>query len=108
MNRFLLRLNRVIAYVMIALVVGLLLTGYRMIGRFNFINRGAADLMHRVFLNVPFIFLFVIHTLVSVRTTLLKKRTKSLFLDIVLLAVGIGFAVYFSYFALSLYVSFWR
>jgi len=107
-NRFLVRLNKVIVYIKIALVVGLLVTGYRMIGYFNFLNRGLADSLHRVYLNVPFIVLFIIHTLVSVRITLMRKKKKSLILDILFLVGGIAFAVYFSYFALSLYISFRR
>jgi hypothetical protein len=108
MHSFLIRLNKVIVYVKIALVVGLLITGYRMIGHFNFINRGLADSLHRVYLNVPFIVLFILHTLISVRISLMRKRQNSLFLDILFLVVGVAFAVYFSYFALSLYISFGR
>jgi len=107
-DKFLIKLNRVIAYIKIGLVVGLLITGFRMIGYFTFINRGLADYLHRIYFNVPFIILFTIHTLLSVRITLMRKQKKSIFLDILFIVIGIGFIAVFSYLALSLIVFFRR
>ncbi len=108
MDKFLIKLNRVVAYVKIGLVVGLLITGFRMIGYFTFINRGLADYLHRIYFTVPFIVLFTIHTLVSVRISLLSRQKKSVLLDILFLVIGIGFVAVFSYFALSLIIFFRR
>jgi hypothetical protein len=107
-DKFLIKLNRVIAYINIGLVVGLLITGFRMIGYFTFINRGLADYLHRIYFTVPFIILFTIHTLLSVRITLMRKQKKSVFLDILFIVIGIGFTAVFSYLALSLFVFFRR
>jgi hypothetical protein len=107
-DKFLIKLNRVIAYINIGLVVGLLITGFRMIGYFTFINRGLADYLHRIYFTVPFIILFTIHTLLSVRITLMRKQKKSVFLDILFIVIGIGFTAVFSYLALSLIVFFRR
>ena len=107
-NKFIVKLNRIICYIMIALVVGILITGYRMIGYFTFIPRGLSDYLHRIYLNIPFIVLFIVHTLLSVRIALMRKQIKSVYLDILFIFIGLAFAVFFSYFALSLVIFFRR
>jgi len=108
MNRFLIRLNRVIAYVILALMVGVLITGYRMTGSFSFLPRGLSDSLHRIYFNVPLIVLFIAHSLISIRIGFIRKGVKSLSLDILFLVIGIAFSVFFSYFALYLIISFRR
>lgn len=36
-----------------------LITGHRMTGSFNFLPRGLSDSLHRIYLNVPLIVLFI-------------------------------------------------
>ena len=102
MNRFLAKLNRIMAYILLALVVGILITGYRMIGYFTFIPRGLADYLHRIYFNVPFIVFVVVHSLLSIRVSLMRKKRGSVYLDIILAIAGIGLIAFFSYFALSI------
>jgi hypothetical protein len=108
LNRFLVSLNRIVSWILIALVVSLLVTGYRMIGFFSFIPRGLADSLHRVYLNVPFIILVTVHILVSIRISLMRKKKQSRVLDVVFIVAGTTFAAVFSYFALSLFFIFGR
>ena len=58
-DKFLIRFNRYLAYVLIAVVVSILLFGYRLTGNFGFIPQGLADLLHKVYLNIIFLFLFL-------------------------------------------------
>ncbi len=102
MNRFLAKLNRIMAYILLALVVGILITGYRTFGYFTFISRGLANNLHRIYLNVPFIVFVVTHSLLSIRVSLMRKKRGGAYLDIILAMAGIGFIVFFSYFALSI------
>ena len=102
LSKFLLKFNRYISYLLLALVVGILMTGYRMIGYFNFIPRGLAAYLHRIYLNVPFIVLVIMHAIISIRISIMRKKKKNVYLDMLLILTGIGFAVFFSYFALSL------
>jgi hypothetical protein len=106
LNRFLVLFNRIVSWILIALVVSLLVTGYRMIGFFSFIPRGLADSLHRVYLNVPFIVLVTVHILVSIRISLMRRKKQNRALDIVFIFIGTAFAAVFSYFALSLFFTF--
>jgi hypothetical protein len=107
-NRFLLKLNRVFAWAVLTLMVGVLMTGYRMTGAFSFIPRGLADSLHRVYLSVPLIVLFIAHSLISIRVSYTRKHPRSALLDAAFLVAGAAFAVFFSYFALNLIVSLGR
>ncbi len=101
MNRFLIRLNRIIAYVLIPLFVLMLITGYRHLNFFTFLGRGEASLLHSKAINIPFIVLFAAHTLISIRSALHRNKVRGLFSDVVLLLIGILFTTVFIYFSLS-------
>ena len=101
-NRFLVRLNRYIAYVLIAVVLATLVAGFRMTGNFIFIPRGLADLLHRIYLNVAFLFLFLIHTLLSLRIVFKRRGIDGKGIDIPLILIGVGLFAYFSYLSLKL------
>lgn len=100
MNRFLIKFNRLISYILIALFVAMLITGYRSVGHFTFMTRGLANSLHIVFLNVSFIVLFVIHSMIGIRLALTRNKIKGWFIDVVLILFGcvlIGGFVYFAF-----------
>lgn len=99
MNRFLIRLSRTIAYILIPIFIFILISGYRNTGYFTFMTRGTANLLHIVYLNIAFIFLATVHALISIRTALMRNKVKGKYIDILLLITGIVFIAGFSYFA---------
>jgi hypothetical protein len=101
-DRFLQRLNRVVAFLLIPVVLVLLVTGYRMTGSFSFIPRGLADLLHRIHLNVVFLFLFALHTMLSIRIALLRKGRGGRLLDVLFIGVGAALFGFFAYLSLKL------
>ena len=102
MNRFLQKLNRYISYIIIAVVIALLMAGYRMTGNFTFIPRGLADLLHRIYLNVVFLFLFITHTLLSLRIVFMRKGIRGKAIDVTFILIGIGLFGFFAYLSLKL------
>lgn len=101
MNRFLIKFNRVISYILIALFIAMLITGYRSVGYFTFMSRGLANSLHIVFLNVSFIVLFVIHSMIGIRLALLRNKLKGWYIDVFLIVFGITLIGGFAYFAFS-------
>jgi hypothetical protein len=106
LNRALLRINRYTAYLLIAVTLLMLITGYRMTGNFAFISRGLADLLHRIHLNIVFLFLFVLHTLLSIRVLIIRRGLWRRYLDVVFIIIGTGILGFFSYYSLKLIVRF--
>ncbi len=100
MDKFLRRLNRITAYLLIPLFIVMIITGYRQLGYFTFLTRGVAHALHQIYINISFLVLFTFHSLASIRFALARNRAKSLYLDILLLLIGIMFIGGFSYFAL--------
>ncbi len=101
-DKFLIRFNRYLAYVLIAVVVSILLFGYRLTGNFQFIPQGLADLLHKVYLNIVFLFLFLTHTLLSLRIVLMRKNVKKKLLDVLFIMIGVGVFGVFSFLSLRL------
>jgi len=99
MNKFLIKFNRVISYILIALFIAMLITGYRSVGHFTFMPRGIANSLHVVSLNVSFIVLFVIHSMIGIRLALSRNRIKGIFTDVVLILFGCLLIGGFAYFA---------
>jgi hypothetical protein len=102
LDRFLTKLNRYASYLLIPVVLLMLMTGYRSTGAFPFIPRGFADLFHRIYLNAVFLFLFFLHTLLSLRIVLKRKQRGSRLLDVVLILIGTGMFGFFTYLSLKL------
>jgi hypothetical protein len=102
MDRFLIKLNRYVAYLLIPVVFLMLMTGYRSTGSFFFISRGFADLLHRIYLNVGFLFLFTLHTMLSLRVVFMRKNRGGRLLDLVLILLGTGIFGLFTYLSLRL------
>jgi hypothetical protein len=57
--------------------------------------------LHYTAINIPFIILFAIHTLIGIRIALNRNKVQGLLWDIILLLVGLFFIAGFIYFALS-------
>jgi hypothetical protein len=102
LNRFLQVLNRYISYTLMAVVFVLLMVGYRMTGNFTFIPRGLADLLHRIYLNVVFLLLFITHVLLSLRMVFKKKSISGKYLDVIFILIGVGLFGFFTYLSLKL------
>ncbi len=105
-DRFLVKVNRYSGYILIPLTVGLLVSGYRMVGYFNFFSRGLADLLHRIFIHTAFVLTFSIHTFLSLRHVLMRRNIKGVLVDILLIIAGVGFAGYFIFLGLTIYMRF--
>jgi len=101
-NRFLQKLNRYISYILIAVVIAMLMAGYRMTGNFTFIPRGLADLLHRIYLNVVFLILFITHTLLSLRIVFKRKSISGKYIDVIFILIGVGLFGFFTYLSLKL------
>ncbi len=97
--KFLRKLNRIIAYLLIPLFIFLLITGYRQVGYFTFITRGIANSLHQIYINIAFLVLFTFHSVMGIRAALARKKVKGLYIDILLIIIGIIFTLGFSYFA---------
>ena len=99
MPRFLKKLNRIFAYILIPLVIALLITGYRNTEHFIFINRGVANLLHSVWLNIVFLVLFTVHSLLAIKLALIRNKVTAKYLNALLVAIGVLFIAGFTYFA---------
>ena len=99
MNRFLIRFNRIIAYVLIALFLAIMITGYRQTGHFTFIGRGLASSLHQIYINITFLVLFTVHTLIGVRIALMRNKIRGTYIEVLLIILGILVIAVFSYFA---------
>jgi len=100
MDKFLRKLNRILAYLLIPLFIVLMITGYRQVGYFTFLTRGLANSLHQIYLNISFLVLFTTHALTSIRFALARNRVRGLYLDVLFLVAGVIFIGGFSYFAL--------
>jgi len=98
MEKFLLRLSRITAYILIILLILIIITGYRQTGHFTFISRGMANTLHQVYLNVAFLLVASIHALTAIRRALIRNRVKGIYIDVLLIVLGILFVGGFSYF----------
>ena len=103
-NRFLIKVNRYSGYILIPFTIGLIISGYRMVGYFDFFSRGLADLFHRIFIHTGFVLTFSIHTFLSLRHALMRRNIKGMLLDIIFLVLGAGFAFYFIFLGLAIYM----
>jgi hypothetical protein len=101
-NRFLQRVNRYCAYLLIPVMFLILMTGFRMTGHFPFIPRGVADLLHRIYLNVIFLFLFALHLFLSLRFALLRRNIGGKVLDALFILAGAAMIGFFSYLSLRM------
>ena len=98
MEKFLLRLCRITAYISIVLFILMMISGYRQTGNFTFISRGFANTLHQVHINIAFLFTVSVHALTAIRRALLRNRIKGPYIDILLILMGILFVGGFSYF----------
>ena len=103
---FLTKLNRYTAYLLIPVVLLMLMTGYRSTGSFPFIPRGFADLLHRIYLNVVFLFLFTLHTLLSLRLLLKRKMRGGRLTDVLFILLGAGMFGLFTFLSMWLILPF--
>lgn len=99
MEKFLTRLGRITAYILVVLFILIIITGYRQVGHFTFITRGLANTLHQRYLNIAFLVVGTIHALVSIRHAFMRNRIKSTYIDILLIFLGIIFIGGFTYFA---------
>ena len=99
MEKFLLKLCRITAYISIILFILMMISGYRQTGHFTFISRVMANTMHQIYLNIAFLFVISIHALTAIRRALMRNRIKGAYIDILLVVLGILFVGGFSYFA---------
>ncbi|MBN2322913.1 MAG: hypothetical protein JXQ30_04200 [Spirochaetes bacterium] len=101
LNRFLVRMNRVSAYVLLLVAVLMIVTGYRSTGRFAFFSRGFADITHRIHLNIAFVSLLSLHSVLSTRTALQRRNIGGTYVDIALIIAG---AVFIAIFTLLVFI----
>ena len=99
LNRFLTIFSRVSAYILIALFIFIMITGYRSTGHFTFMARGLANSLHIIYLNIAFIVLATIHAVIAIRFALARHSVKGKLVDTLLLATGAIFIAGFTYFA---------
>ena len=90
-NRVLVKTNRVLAYLLLVVATAMIVTGYRTAGWFTFFSRGFADITHRIHLNTAFIVLFAAHSLLSIRTALMRKKIGGAYIDVLLIVIGTFF-----------------
>ncbi len=102
MNKFLRKLNRIAAYILIVLFVILMITGYRQVGYFTFITRGVASSLHQIYINIIFLVLFTFHSAMGIRIALKRNKVSGLYVDILLIILSIIFIAGFSYFTMAL------
>jgi len=101
MEKFLLKVNHISAYVLIILFVLMMISGYRQMGHFTFISRGMASALHQIYLNTAFLVVGTIHALTAIRRALKRNRIKGTYVDILLIILGILFIGGFSYFTFA-------
>jgi len=98
MEKILTRINRISAYILIVLVLLILVTGYRQVGYFTFFSRGMANSLHQVYLNIAGLVVGAVHVLLSVRKALIRNRIRGVYVNIILVLMGIVVVGGFSYF----------
>lgn len=98
MEKVLIRINRISAYILIVLVLLILITGYRQVGYFTFFTRGLANYLHQVYLNIAGLIVGAVHVLLSIRRALIRNKIKGLYINIILALIGIVVVGGFSYF----------
>ena len=99
MPKFLIKLNRLLAYILVPLVIAILITGYRNTEHFTFINRGVANLLHSVWFNLAFLIIFTVHSLLGIKLALIRNKVTAKYLNSLLVVIGILFIAGFAYFA---------
>ena len=77
----------------------MMITGYRNLGHFEFITRAFANSLHQISLNIVFLVLVTVHTLIGVRQALFRKKLRGTYIEILLILAGIIFIGGFTYFA---------
>ncbi len=102
MEKILTRINRISAYILIVLFLLILITGYRQVGYFTFFNRGLANSLHQVYLNIAGLVVGAVHVLLSIRRALIRNKIKGIYINIILALIGIVVVGGFSYFTFSL------
>ena len=100
MERILNRINRISAYILIVLVLLILITGYRQVGYFTFFTRGLANSLHQIYLNIAGLIVGSVHVLISIRRALARNRIKGIWVNVILIILGITMVGGFTYFAL--------
>ncbi len=98
MEKILIRINRISAYILIVLVFLMLITGYRQVGYFTFFTRGLASSLHQIYLNIAGLIVGSVHVLLSIRRALIRNHIKGLYINIILILIGIVIVGGFSYF----------
>ncbi|MHB1347822.1 MAG: hypothetical protein ACYCXK_10055 [Candidatus Humimicrobiaceae bacterium] len=88
-----------LAYILLPLVMAILITGYRNTEHFTFINRGVANLLHSVWLNLAFLVVFTVHSILGIKLALIRNNVNGRYIDALLIAIGILFIAGFAYFA---------
>lgn len=101
MEKFLTRINRISAYVLLVLILLEIITGYRQVGYFTFTTRGLANSLHQIYLNIAVLFVGAVHILLSVRRALIRNRIKGKAVNAALILIGIIVVGGFSYFTFS-------
>ncbi len=99
MNKFLTKFNRTIAYILIILFLAIMITGYRQTGHFTFIGRGLASSLHQIYVNIAFLVLFTIHSVLGIRIALTRNKIKGTYIEVLLIIIGLLVIAGFSYFA---------
>ena len=100
MEKILTRINRISAYVLIVLVLVILITGYRQVGYFTFFGRGLANSLHQIYINIAGLVVGSVHVLLSSRRALARNKIKGVWVNIILIALGVVIVGGFSYFTL--------
>jgi len=98
MEKILTRINRISAYVLLVLVLLILITGYRQVGYFTFFTRGLANSLHQIYLNIAGLVIGSVHILISIRKALVRNKIKGIWVNIILVILGVTIVGGFSYF----------
>jgi hypothetical protein len=98
MEKILTRINRISAYILLVLVLLILITGYRQVGYFTFFTRGLANSLHQIYLNIAGLAIGSVHILISIRKALVRNKIKGIWVNIILVILGVAIVGGFSYF----------
>jgi len=98
MEKILTRINRISAYILLVLVLLILITGYRQVGYFTFFTRGLANSLHQIYLNIAGLVIGSVHILISIRKALARNKIKGIWVNIILVILGVAVVGGFSYF----------
>ena len=98
MEKILTRISRISAYILIVLALLILITGYRQVGYFTFFTRGLANSLHQIYLNIAGLVVGSVHILISIRKALARNKIKGIWVNIILIILGIAIVGGFSYF----------